>query len=131
MGLKLTLDKTKNRMFYTFEDAYWAITEPHYTSQLIDFSLKAYPNRESKLHDLHIQENPSLNYGSGSNSVDSELYQWHVIMDVREIFPDYIPVSKESQYTSIYNWIKEYTELPFTDVFEEEELTEQEGTTDE
>lgn len=122
MGLKLTLDKTKNLMYYTFKDAYWAITEPHYTSELIDFSLIAYPNRESKLMNGHMQENPSINFGSGSNSVQSELYQWHITMDVKEIFPNgWIPIGREAQYTSIYNWIKVYTKLPWKDVIEKEE----------
>jgi len=42
-----------------------------------------------------------------------------VFMDLTNIFPDgSIPAGKDAQYTAIYNWIKEYTELPFEDVLE-------------
>ena len=119
MGLQLTLDKTKNHMYMTFEDAYWAIDNVVYTTELIDFSLKAYPNRESKLMDRHILENPSIGYGSGKNTADSSLYEWHVTMNLNEVFTDgSIPAGRDAQYTAIYNWIKEYTQLDWVDVFE-------------
>ena len=119
MGLQLTLDKTKNLMYYTFIDAYWAISEPTYTTELIDFSLRAYPNREAKLMNNQRLDNPSIGYGSGASAVSCILYEWHVVMDLRVIFPDgVIPAGRDAQYTAIYNWIKEYTQLPFTDVFE-------------
>lgn len=120
MGLQLTLDKTKNKMFYTFTDAYWAINDVVYTPELVRFILNAYPNRESKLMDGHDLENPSIGYGSGISPVNSRLYTWSVIQPIENIFPNgEIPVGKDAQYTVIYNWIKGYTELPFIDVFED------------
>ena len=121
MGLQLTLDKTKNLMYTTFEDAYWAIEDVSYTTDSIDFLLRAFPSREAKLMNLHILENPSIGYGSGDSSVCAYLYCWHVHMNLTEIFPDgSIPAGRDAQYTAIYNWIKEYTELPWTDVLEDE-----------
>ena len=118
MGLKLTLQKDKNLMYYDFIDAYWAISEVLYTVDTIDFRLKAYPTREAKLMDRQTLENPSIGYGSGSPVVDCSLYEWHVNMALSIIFPEGIPMGRDAQYTAIYNWIKEYTQLPFTDVFE-------------
>ncbi len=121
MGLQMTLPKDKNHLYYEFKDAYWAIDNVIYSLGLIDFSLKCFPNRESKLMNNEILSNPSIGIGSSRlNTVDSSIYEWHVRMDLTEIFPDgSIPAGKDAQYTAIYNWIKEYTELPFVDVFEE------------
>lgn len=109
-------------MYFDFIDAYWAINDVVYTVDAIDFRLKAYPNREAKLMDKHILENPSIGYGSGSSVVSCSLYEWHVTMSITVIFPDgSIPAGRDAQYTAIYNWIKEYTQLPFEDVFEDEQ----------
>lgn len=130
MGLQLTLDKTKNRMYYTFEDAYWAISNVSYTPEVVSFLLRAYPNRESKLMDRQLQTNPRIGlgegedfvpYGSGDSTVSSDLYTWNIIQPLSTIFSEGIPLDRDSQYTSIYNWIKEYTKLPWKDVIEKEE----------
>ena len=119
MGLSLTLDKTKNLMYYTFENAYWAIENVTYTPEIIDFSLRAYPNREAKLNNGMIQTDPSIGYGSGDSSVMCYLYSWHVSQSLESIFPGgVIPTGRDAQYTAIYNWIKQYTGLPFVDVLE-------------
>lgn len=121
MGLQLTLDKTKNPMYYTFVNAYWAIDNVFYSYDRIDFTLVAYPNREAKLMQYSILENPSIGYGSaaGAGSVSCELYTWHVTMALTQVFPDgSIPAGRDAQYTAIYNFIKEYTQLPFVDVLE-------------
>ena len=120
MGLRMDLPKDKNHMYTDFNGAYWAIDNVIYSLGMIDFSLHAYPSREAKLMNNEILDNPSIGYGSGRDTVDSILYEWHVMMDLTNIFPDgSIPAGKDAQYTAIYNWIKAYTGLPFEDVIEE------------
>lgn len=122
MALSMRLPKDKNQLYFDFEDAYWAIDNVFFTTDTVDFSLFAYPNREAKLMNYSILPEPSIGYGSpiGAGSVNSALYQWHVTNDIHLIFPDgSIPAGRDAQYTAIYNWIKEYTELPFEDVLEE------------
>lgn len=119
MGLRLTLDKTKNHMFTTFKDAYWAIDKVVYTVDLASFSLKAYPSREAKLMEGQVLENPSIGIGSGDSLVNCCLYQWSVVTNITDIFPDgSIPAGRDAQYTAIYNWIKDYTKIPFDDILE-------------
>lgn len=119
MGLQLTLAKDKNKMYYDFINAYWAIDNVYYTTDNVAFALKAYPNRESKQMDLHTLDNPSIGYGSGADTVDSSIYLWSVVANLDDVFSNgVIPQGRDAQYTAIYNWIKAYTRLPFTDVFE-------------
>ena len=121
MGLQLTLPKTKNQMYFDFENAYWAIDNVLFSYEIIDFSLIAYPSREAKLHDRMILVDPSVGFGgpAGAGSVSCALYQWHVTMALTEIFPTgQVPAGRDAQYTALYNWIKAYTGLPFTDVLE-------------
>jgi len=120
MGLQYTLRKDKNSMYYDFIDAYWAISNVVYGVDSISFRLKAYPTRESKLMDLQTLENPSIGYGSGGVVVDSSIYVWNVNMPITNVFPDgSIPAGKDAQYTAIYNWIKDYTKIPFDDILED------------
>lgn len=120
MGLRFALDKTKNSMYTTFKDAYWAIDEVAYTTDIIKFSLKAYPSREAKLMNGQVLENPTIGIGSGDNIVNCCLYQWSVVTNITDIFPDgSIPAGKDAQYTAIYNWIKDYTKIPFDDILED------------
>ena len=119
MGLQLTLDKTKNSMYTTFVDAYWAIHDVYYTTDMVTFTLEAYPSREAKLMEGQALEDPSIGFGAGDSPVYCRLYTWHVLEPISEIFPNgVIPVGKDAQYTAIYNWIKAYTQLPFVDVLE-------------
>lgn len=129
MGLSLTLPKEKNQLYYDFVDAYWALDQVIYTTDLIDFRLVAYPSREAKLKNYTTLENPSLGnnpgegFGSanGAGTVSCDLYTWHVTLPLSAIFTNgTIPTGKDAQYTAIYNWVKAYTKLPFTDVFETE-----------
>ena len=130
MGLSLDLPKDKNQLYYDYINAYWAIDQVIYTTEIIDFRLVAYPTREAKLRNYSTLENPSISnskgdrFGSanGAGTVSCDLYTWHVALPITEIFSDgVIPAGKDAQYTAIYNWIKEYTQLPFEDVFEDEQ----------
>lgn len=117
MGLKLSLTKNNNPMYYDFPDAYWEIDGLSYTPEQIDFRLLAYPNKEARTNNHNVLEDLTIPYGAPlGGSVNSALYQWHVTMSITNIFPDgVIPAGRAAQYEAIYNWIKEYTELPFED----------------
>lgn len=122
MGLKLTLLKEHNQLYHDFIDAYWAIEDVMYTTDQVHFKLYAYPSREAKLRNYSTLENPSIGYGGpiGGGEVYSFLYLWNVSMALTNIFPSgSIPAGRDAQYTAIYNWIKEYTGLPFEDVLED------------
>ena len=97
MGLQMTLEARYNHMATDFIDAYWKITTLTYDTDYAYFYLKAYPSRES-----------------------SVLYQWGGIVSIQTVFPTGIPLDSNQQKSAVYNWIKAYTKLPFTDVFEEE-----------
>lgn len=121
MGLKMTLPKECNHMNYTFENAYWSILDLSYDTKTCFFRLKAYPSREAKLSDLAPLNPTILPIGSSSYPlVNSSLYLWEGIFSINDIFPTGIPLDENQQKTAIYKFIKEYTELPFEDVFEED-----------
>ncbi len=124
MGLKMDLSKENNRLYYDLKDAYWAISSLEYfmvgDSFGIEFSLCAYPSRDSKLANSSATTSSTLPFGGNAQTYDSEVYRWNVSLDVTDIFPDgSVPAGKDAQYTAIYNWIKAYTGLPFEDVLEE------------
>lgn len=127
MGLKMTLPRECNHLGYTFEDAYWAISELSYDTKNCYFRLSAYPSREAKLINLSPLNPTTLPIGSSSYPVvNCSLYLWEAIIPIVDIFPDGIPLDENSQKTSIYNFIKDYMKkknysIPFEDVFEEEE----------
>lgn len=122
MGLRMTLAKENNHLGYTFEGAYWAISELSYDTKNCYFRLSAYPSRDAKLIDLSPLNPTTLPMGSSSYPVvNCSLYLWEAIIPIMDIFPDGIPLNENEQKTRIYKFIKWYTELPFEDVFEEEE----------
>ena len=120
MGLSLTLTKEQNTLYHDFENAYWAINDLSYDTTSCYFRLNAYPSREAKLKNLTTLENPTIGFGSsGSKVVNSILYTWEVQLAISDIFPNGIPLDSDEQKTTIYEWIKTYTKLPFEDVLEE------------
>ena len=125
MGLKMTLDKKNNSMGMTFEDAYWVVEELRYEmgsgDLTISFNLSCYPSRESsKMTGKDVE---SLSFGSPERSkYNGRLYSFSHLNYARVIFPDGVPMDRDSQLTQIYNFIKEYTGLPFEDVFEDAEI---------
>ena len=96
MGLRMTLPKDKNHMYYDFIDAYWAIENVIYSLGMIDFSLRAFPSREAKLMTNDILPDPSIGYGSAQENVNSILYEWHVFMELTNIFPDFADKNNRS-----------------------------------
>lgn len=124
MGLQLTLEKEKNQMYHTFTDAYWAIKEIRYTTELLYGRLICYPSRDAS-HKQGEKVESSLNVGgSYFPIVESSLYQWEFSSNIADIFPTGIPLSEDEQKTAIYNWIKSYTGLPFVDVLENNTATQ-------
>ena len=122
MALQMTLAKDKNTMYFDFPNAYWVIEDLNYTTTAVVFRLNVYPNRESKLMQNHVLENPSVGFGGAMNVVSSRLYTWQAVTEITNIFPSGIPLSVNEQKTAIYEWIKSYTELPFIDVLEEQKI---------
>ena len=118
MGLKLTLEKEKNQMYYDFENAYWAIDEINYTTELLYGKLICYPSREARKKQGE-KVNSSLSVGgSYFPTVECLLYEWEFATKISSVFPNGIPLSVDEQKTAIYNWVKTYTGLPFVDVLE-------------
>lgn len=118
MGLQMTLAKEKNSLHYDFMDAYWSIDNITYSTSVCAFDLHAYPTREAKLAYGTTHENPSIGYGGSNPFVNSILYTWSGEFAIKDLFPGGIPLDENSQKTTIYNFIKRYTGLPFTDVIE-------------
>ena len=120
MGLQMTLPKGKNHMDVEFIDAYWAITELNYDMIGLHFKLACYPSREARLLEGTNIEEPSIGgYGLCPPIYNPELYSWSPFFRIEDVFPDGIPLGRDAQLTQIYKFIKEYTGLPFEDVFED------------
>lgn len=114
-----------------FVDAYWKVTSIKYDTEYVYFYLQAFPSREaSQSNGSFIEDRLSVG-GAEFSTFEPRLYRWEGATYIQDVFPEGIPLNPDQQKTAIYNWIKSYTGLPFEDVFEEDELTEQEGTTDE
>ena len=121
MGLKLTLEKEKNHLYHTFEDAYWAIKEIKYTTSELYGKLICYPSREASHKQGQSVEGRLSVGGPYFPIIEPRLYHWEFLAPISTVFPSGIPLSEDEQKTAIYNWIKSYTRLPFTDVLEEQE----------
>lgn len=122
MGLKMTLSLDKNHLYNEFVDAYWAITELVYDFDTLHFKLACFPSREARLLDGTKIEEPSIDgYGFCQPVYRPELYSWSPYFGIEEVFPEGIPLGRDAQLTQIYTFIKEYTGLPFEDVFEDME----------
>lgn len=120
MGLKLTLNKENNRLYTDFLDAYWAIDGITYSTQYMAFALICYPSRGAKMqHNVPMPPSTLPIGGVGIEVYGTELYRWQTQLAITDIFPDGIPLGENKQKTTIYNWIKGYTSLPFEDVLEE------------
>ena len=121
MGLQMTLTKENNKLYHDFQNAYWAITDLVYGVDQMSFLLRAFPTRDAKLKDRSPMDPPTLPIGSGETVVDSHIYEWRAQFAIADIFPNGIPIGRDAQYTAVYNFIKQYTGLPFTDVLELEQ----------
>ena len=120
MGLSYTLQSNCNHLYTEFRNAYWAIDDLSYDTERCFFRLKAYPSREARAKHLSPLSAPAIKIGASSSPVvNSELYLWEGIFPIGDIFPEGIPLSSDEQKASVYRWIKEYTGIPFGDVFEE------------
>lgn len=120
MGLKLTLSKENNRLYYDFIDAYWSVDGINYSTKTVSFTLNCYPSREAKYKHNASMDTPTLPIGSASPEVFyTILYSWETYAMITDIFPEGIPLSEDEQKSGIYEWVKRYTGLEFEDVLEE------------
>lgn len=128
MGLKLTLNQENNSMGFTFVDAYWVIENLKYkmtdTILLISFNLNCYPSRESSK--LTGRDVVPLSLGIPEKSKYSgKLYEISFMDFASKIFSEGMPLERDEQLKQIYTFIKAYTDLPFEDVFESDQIEEE------
>lgn len=124
MGLKLTLPQTDNYLYKEFVDAYWSVDGIEFVpingETHVKFNLNTYPSRDSKMKTGQEVENTGIPYGSSYRSTYTPiLHQWNGMFKASLIFPNGIPLSEAEQKQALYSFVKEYTGLPFDDVFEE------------
>lgn len=123
MGLKYSLNSDQNHIGIDFIDAYWVIEEIKYINNNAIGVLRCFPSREiSKKEGYRYTGWETIKIGGPAfQYVKACLWEWEFMFPVEEVFPYGIPISEDEQKTAIYNWIKDYTKLPFEDVYEEEQ----------
>lgn len=125
MGLKLTLPKSDNPIGIDFVDAYWAISNIEFITAnggdaMLRFKLYTYPSREAKYLHNTIVPDSNIQFGaSESQKYSTVLHVWSELMKAEVVFPNGIPLKESDQKDVLYKFVKEYTGLPFEDVFEE------------
>ena len=106
-------------MYADFKKAYWVIKEIAYNTEFVSFRLVCYPSREASKMYL-VESASTFKYGGMAQpTYEPSLRVWECTVNIKEIFPNGIPLGINTQKTAIYNWIKDYTGLPFKDIFEE------------
>lgn len=126
MGLQMNLSKENNILYQDFANAYWKIHNIGYTQETGWADLSAYPSRESSQEAGKMLQKPTLQVGGPIYpTYNPELYRWHLEFQLAEVFPNGIPIDINSQKTAIYIYAKKYSNLPFADVFEPENLSNQ------
>ena len=123
MGLKYSLKSDQNHICLDFIDAYWVIEEIKYINNNAIGILRCFPSREiSKKEGCRYTGWETIKIGGPAfQYVKACLWEWEFMFPVEEVFPYGIPISEDEQKTAIYNWIKDYTGIPFEDVYEEEQ----------
>lgn len=125
MGLKLTLPKSDNPIGIDFVDAYWSISNIEFITAnggdtMLRFKLYTYPSREAKYLHNTLVPNSDIQFGtSESQKYSTVLHVWSELMKAEIVFPNGIPLKESDQKDVLYRFVKEYTGLPFEDVFEE------------
>ena len=126
MALQLTLSKENNFLYYDFIDAYWRIEDINYDTTMCNVTLVVYPNREARDKHKSMIQNYTISVGASLYvNYQTHLYLWNLTAPLASIFPNGIPLNENEQKTAIYNYIKAYTGLPFVDIFEPENLSNQ------
>lgn len=119
MGFILNLSKENNSLYNDFDNAYWHIENITYTTSQVGGTLKCYPSRSASQKNGE-QVTPKLSIGNSVYpNVNACIYRWDFIFPLSSVFENSIPLDKNEQFTAIYKAIKNYTQLPFEDVFEE------------
>ncbi len=124
MGLKMTISAQDNHMSYEFVDAYWKIEDIVFSivdgTAFVAFSLKAYPSREASKTILKpVQRTEALPYGGPYAGAYSPcLWTWQASFKASEVFSNGIPITESAQKDVLYQLVKAYTGLSFSDVLE-------------
>lgn len=119
MALSMTLQKENNHLYHEFVNAYWIVEDVAYNFDHVGFALKCYPSREASKKVNSDIPTPSLPIGGCVLGIYSPcIYSWQAEFKISDVFPNGIPLGRDAQLTEIYRWVKDYTELPFEDVFE-------------
>ena len=130
MALSLTVKKQDNPLFIEFIDAYWCVENINFSTidkqMYVSFNLNTYPSREARYKNLYpIEQTGEIPIGGASKiAYDTTLRRWEATFRAIDIFPEGIPMTEDEQKLILYEWIKDYTKLPFIDVFEDEEESE-------
>ena len=87
---------------------------------MLRFKLYTYPSREAKYLHNTLVPNSDIQFGtSESQKYSTVLHVWSELMKAEVVFPNGIPLKESDQKDVLYRFVKEYTGLPFEDVFEE------------
>lgn len=125
MGLKLAIAKQDNVLYTDFIDAYWKIDSIMFTNMggesYVTFSLDAYPSRESSKKTLEpISYSGTIPVGGAAGiAYGPRLWHWEASFKTSEVFPSGIPMTESAQKDVLYQLVKSYTGLPFSDVLED------------
>ena len=124
MGLKLTLKKQDNKMYYDFIDAYWKVENVLFSNSggisYLGFTLNAYPSRDaSKMYLKPINYSGEIPVGGAESlAYEPRIWYWEATFKTADVFPSGIPITETEQKDEIYKLVKKYTGLPFEDVLE-------------
>lgn len=125
MGLLMKLPKEDNALYTDFDQAYWSIEDIMFANlngqAYVEFSLFAYPSRETKPKNMEPMPTPTFVVGGPTNiAYSTRLYQWRESALTDQLFPDGIPLSESAQKDVLYSYVKERCCLvDYTDVLED------------
>ena len=122
MAIEIKLPKELNHLNIDFDKAYWVIQDIGMRIDLDNqvrygFTLNVYANKYSKECTDKHKENVDVFKGIGYSFVpvstrdNNILYQWRFIDTPTIIFPQGIPISRDQQLTSCYEYLKQRLEL--------------------
>ena len=121
MGLQLSISKNDNDLYADFENAYWAIEDISYSTAYGYAELYAYASRDAKYKNGEAIKDYSFSFGGAVSPVyNTRIYRWSLTFPLSTVFPDGISLSENEQKTAIYEYVKSYTGLAFTDVLEDD-----------
>lgn len=125
MGLQLSVSKQDNAVYADFVDAYWKIEGIAFFNSngdgFVSFELNTYPSREAskKVLDSLVQTGNIPVGGAETIVYKPRIRQWQASFKTSEVFPNGIPITESAQKDVLYQLVKSYTGLQFSDVLED------------